>query len=173
MTIAPRSVMTQATTADVSTRAGSMLFALLLACVGCTPSSIVGQLSHDEDEREHLIMRARAMGESDETINKVIPPLTPQEAEVGSQQDSSCRSSYVWKNALTWTGSLLIAAAAGLTIGAAYATGNNNNNNTTNQIAFGVSAGTAATLGSGLVAIGGIVANGFSDRGCVSKMSTK
>lgn len=72
----------------------------------------------------------------------------------------------MWQNALTWTGSLLVAAAAGITVGGAYATGSNVDTNT--KIAFGVSAGTMAT-----VAIAGIIVSGFTDRGCVSKLSSK
>src|SRR5205823_1744539 len=87
-------------------------------------------------------------------------------------QDSSCRNSYMWKNALTWTGSILIAVAAGFTVGGAILAGNNTSNNT-GQIAFGVSAGTLATGGSGLVAVGGIIANGFVDRGCQSRIMAK
>ncbi len=155
-----------------SSRPGNALFvlALLAGAAGCTPSNIVGPLSHAEDERAHMLTRAWAAGVSAEILDEVDPPLTPQESELAREQDSSCRSSYEWKNAFTWTGSLLIAGAAGITIGSAYATGNSD---TANRIVFGVGAGTLATLGSGLVAIGGIIANGFSDRGCMSKMSAK
>jgi hypothetical protein len=142
-----------------------LLFAA--AAPACTPCRIIGPLSHSEDERDHLLLRARAVGTNDDLIDRVDPPLTPSEKNLAAQEDSSCRSSYVWKNALTWTGSLLIAGAAGVTVGSAYATGNNDN---TGKLIFGVSAGSLATLGSGLVAIGGILANGFSDRGCVTKM---
>ena len=78
-------------------------------------------------------------------------------------ESDSCRSSYLWKNGLTWTGSVFVAAGAGITIGGAYATGNND---TTGKVVYGVSAGTLAALGSLLVAIGGIVQQGFTDRGC-------
>jgi hypothetical protein len=43
----------------------------------------------------------------------------------------------------------------------------------TGKIAFGVSAGTLTTLGSGLVAVGGVIANGFTERGCVTKISVE
>ena len=76
----------------------------------------------------------------------------------------------MWKNGLTWTGSILIAVAAGFTIGGAYLASNSNN---TGQIAFGVSTGTLAAGGSALVAIGGIIANGFTDRGCQSRITAK
>jgi hypothetical protein len=150
---------------------GALLAAFLLTgAPGCTPSAIIGPLSHEQDERDHLVMRARVQGTSGELIDKVVPPLTPYEEDLAREQDSSCRSSYMWKNGLTWTGSLLIASAAGITVGGAYATGNNDS---TGKLAFGLSAGTLATLGSGLVAIGGIIANGFSDRGCQSRMAPK
>lgn len=159
-----------------STRRRNVVLGLLLlaGAAGCTPSNIVGPLSHVDEERDILLTRARAAGVSEETINKFIPPQTPEEAARGRAQDSSCRTSYMWKNALTWTGSILIAVAAGFTIGGAYLSGKNNtlteNTSNTGQIAFGVSAGTLATLGSGLVAVGGIIANGFTDRGCQSKI---
>ncbi len=100
---------------------------------------------------------------SAELINTVAPPLLPEEEQSIQKEDASCRSSYTWKNGLTWTGSILVAMAAGLTIGGAYATGLND---TTGKILFGVSAGSLAALGSGLVAVGGIVQQGFGDRGC-------
>jgi len=154
-----------------STPAIMSLFGLLVLAgtAGCTPSSIVGPLSHVDEERDVLLARARARGMSEETIDQVMPPQTTEEAALARTQDSSCRNSYMWKNALTWTGSVLIAAAAGFTIGGAYVTGTND---TTDKIAFGVSAGSLATLGSGLVAVGGIIANGFTDRGCQSKLKS-
>ncbi len=120
-----------------------------------------------------LLARARAAGASEETINRLIPPQTAAEAALARDQDSSCRNSYVWKNGLTWTGSILIAVAAGFTVGGAFLAGNNASSTNTGQIAFGVSAGTLATAGSGLVAVGGIVANGFVDRGCQSRIMPK
>jgi len=137
---------------------------------GCTPSIIIGPLAHQEEERNHLLMRARVAGMSADLVDKVAPPLTPGEEQLARDQDDSCRASYLWKNALTWTGSTLIATSAGLTIGGAYATGNND---TSGKVIFGVSAGTMAALGSGLVAIAGIIQGNFSDRGCVSKLTTK
>jgi hypothetical protein len=114
--------------------------------------------------------RARNSGMSTELLEKVMPPLTSEERILADGQDHSCRSSYKWKDGLTWTGSGMIAAAAGLTIGGAYAT---SANDMTGKLAFGVSAGTMATLGSGLVALGGIVQERFSDRGCVTKVTVK
>jgi hypothetical protein len=158
------------TSSSLARRALYILFSLLLAGPGCTPSHIVGPLSHSEDEREHLLTRAQVAGVSGDIVGRAFPPLTAEELDQAREQDSSCRSSYMWKNALTWTGSILIAVAAGITIGSAYATGNSDN---TSKIAFGVSVGTLATFGAGLVAIGGIIGNGFTDRGCVSKISFK
>ncbi len=145
---------------------------LVVGAAGCSPSNIMGPLAHEEDEREHLMMRAEATGSTSDLqlIDRVVPQLTPSEHALADEQTSSCRSSYMWKNALTWTGSLLIAGAAGFTIGGAYVTGNDDN---TGKIAAGVSAASLATLGGGLVAIGGIIANGFTDRGCVSKISAR
>ena len=34
---------------------------------GCTPSNIIGPLAHQEEERNHLLMRARAAGMSAES----------------------------------------------------------------------------------------------------------
>ncbi len=118
--------------------------------------------------------RTRAAGKSTEVVESVFPPPTPEEESLARVQNSRCRSTYLWKNGLTWTGSAMIAIAAGVTIVGAFATGNNNSNNdATRAIVFGVSAGTLATLGSGLVAIGGIVQQTFSDHGCVPRMSVK
>lgn len=72
----------------------------------------------------------------------------------------------MWKNGLTWTGSALVGIAAGVTIGAAYATSNNDTNG---KLVFGVSAGTMAALGGVFVAVGGIMQQRFTDRGCTSK----
>jgi hypothetical protein len=82
------------------------------------------------------------------------------------KENESCRASYIWKNAFTWTGGVLVAIAAGVTIGGAYATGNND---TTGKIIFGVSAGTLAALGGVLGIVGGIIHSNFTDRGCVLK----
>jgi hypothetical protein len=82
-------------------------------------------------------------------------PLLPEEEHSLQEENRSCRSSYLWKNGLTWTGSIFVAVAAELTVGGAYATGLND---TTGKILFGVSAGSLAALGSGLVAVGGILA---------------
>ena len=82
------------------------------------------------------------------------------------EQTDSCRVSYLWKNALTWTGGALVGVAAASTIVGAVATGTSDSNS---KIAFGVSAGTLAAVGIVLQVIGGIIQVNFSDRGCVVK----
>jgi hypothetical protein len=143
---------------------------VLTGAIGCSPATIIGPLAHQQEERDHLLLRARKSEMSPQLLEKVFPPLTPDEKSLADEQDHSCRSSYVWKNGLTWTGSGLIATSAGLTIGGAYAT---SNNDTTAKIAFGVSAGTMAALGGGLVAIGALIQERFTDRGCVTKVTVK
>lgn len=123
----------------------------------------MGPLQQEAEERERVAARARKSGVSDEMLTAVAPPLTPEEMEARKAENRSCRSSYMWKNGMTWTGSILVAVAAGITIGGAYATGNDD---ASGKIIFGVSAGSLAALGTGLVAIGGIVQTGFTDRGC-------
>jgi len=166
--------MSQAFTTSKKKLSRSALLGLsvLAGAAGCTPSYIVGPLSHVDEERDVLLARARAAGTSEQTINAFIPLQSTQEGAIAREQDASCRNSYMWKNGLTWTGSILIAAAAGFTIGSAFLASNKSTSNT-GEIAFGVSAGTLATAGSGLVAIGGIIANGFIDRGCQSKITTR
>jgi hypothetical protein len=141
---------------------------LLLAfgsAVGCSPSTIIGPLRHQQEERGYLLRRAREAGVTTNLLEKVFPPLTNDEAILADEQDGSCQSSYIRKNASLWTGSGLVAASAGLTIGGAYSTDS--------KLAFGVSAGTMAAVGSGLVAIGGIIQQRFSDRGCVTRLHVK
>jgi osmoprotectant transport system ATP-binding protein len=77
-------------------------------------------------------------------LNVVAPPLTPAELQALDRENTSCRTSYLWKNALTWTGGTLVAIAAGVTIGGAYATAIND---AASKLAFGVSAGSLAALG--------------------------
>jgi hypothetical protein len=73
----------------------------------------------------------------------------------------------MWKNGLTWTGSILVAAAGGISLGyAAGASSTTGTIATTDKVIFGVSVGSLATLGSVLVAVGGLVQTGFTDRGC-------
>jgi hypothetical protein len=139
------------------------LLLVVVAASGCVPSSVIGPLQHERDEREKLLIRSRASGVPDQVLNTVVPPLTPEEEQSVQAETQSCRSSYLWKSALTWTGGAFVAAGAGLTIGAAYAT---NTNDTDPKLAYGVSAGSLAALGSILVAVGGIVQQHFSDRGC-------
>jgi hypothetical protein len=149
---------------------GLLVLPLALATVaGCAPSTIVGPLSHEQEEREHLLDRARTAGLPTDLLEKVVPPLTPEEMRTQQEQDSSCRASYVWKNGLTYTGSGLVAAAAGITIGGAYATGNSDET----KAIFGVTGGTMALFGTILVAVGGILQNSYTDRGCVTRLSTK
>lgn len=135
---------------------------LLAAASGCVPSSVIGPLQHERDEREKLLTRSRQSGVSEQLLNTVVPPLTTEEVQSMKGQDSSCRTSYLWKNGLTWTGSILVAVAAGVTVGGAAA----GLSDKTGQIAFGVSAGSLAALGSAFVAVGGIIQGGFTDRGC-------
>ena len=96
---------------------------------------------------------------SQDLLDTVVPPLTSEELQAIKGQDDSCRASYLWKNGLTWTGSFMVAGAAGVTIGSAYVPD-------ASKILLGASAGSLAALGSALVAIGGIVQGGFTDRGC-------
>jgi hypothetical protein len=148
------------------------LLLLVSAAPGCVPSSVIGPLQREQDERDKLLTRwvnradrapSRSPAVPAELLDAVFPPPTPEEVQLSQKQNSSCRSSYLWKNGLTWTGSIFVATAAGITVGGAYATGNND---TTGKLLFGVSAGSLAALGSGLVALGGIVQQGFTDRGC-------
>lgn len=139
-------------------------FLLVVAtAAGCVPSKVMGPLQQEQEEREKVVTRARRSGVSEEMLTAVAPPLTPEELEAVKKENSSCRSSYMWKNGMTWTGSVFVAVAAGITIGGAYATGNDD---ASGKIIFGVSAGSLAALGAGLVAVGGIVQTGFTDRGC-------
>jgi hypothetical protein len=99
-----------------------------------------------------------------EVLNAVVPPLTPAEEQQVEDQTDSCRASYLWKNGLTWTGGALVGIAAASTIAAALATGNSD---TTGKIAFGISAGTLAALGTIFQVIAGVIQVDFADRGCV------
>ena len=101
------------------------LLLVLASAVGCAPSLIVGPLTHQQEERDHLLKRARQAGMSTDLLDRVLPPLTPEEKSLADEQDHSCRSSYLRKDGFTWIGSGLVAAAAGITIGGAYATSNN------------------------------------------------
>jgi len=152
--------------AEKLNRHGRLAVLLVLASTpGCVASNIVGPLSHQREERTQLRDRASAAGTSVEVLDTVFLPLTPEEEQRAHAEDASCRSSYMWKNGFTWSGSALVGVAAGITIGAAYAT---SNNDTSGKVIFGVSAGTMAALGSVFVAIGGIVQQRFTDRGCTS-----
>jgi hypothetical protein len=144
-------------------RGATGLLLVLAAASGCTPSSVIGPLQHERDDRDKLLTRSRQSGVSEQLLNTVVPPLTSEEYQSIQKETDSCRARYLWKNGLTWTGSVFVAVAAGITVGGAYATGNND---TTGKLAFGVSAGSLAALGSGLVAIGGIIQQGFTDKGC-------
>jgi hypothetical protein len=135
----------------------------LAVASGCVPSRVIGPLQHEREEQEKLLTRARRSGVSEEVVKVVFSPLTPEEVQTSHAENDSCRSSYLWKNGLTWTGSIFVSVAAGATIAAAYATGNND---TTPKLVYGVSAASLAALGSILVALGGIIQQGFTDRGC-------
>ena len=147
----------------MSFRTAAGLLMILAAAPGCLPSSVIGPLEHEREEREKVVVRARQSGVSEAVLDTVVPPLTTEEVQSMKAQDASCRSSYMWKNGLTWTGSILVAVAAGVTIGGAYASGIND---TAEKLLFGVSAGSLAALGSAFVAVGGIIQGGFTDRGC-------
>jgi hypothetical protein len=142
-------------------RAAGLLAALAVA-PGCVPSSVIGPLQHERDERDTLLQRSRHAGGSEALLDALAPPLTAAELQAIPGEDASCRSSYVWKKGLTWTGGVFVAVAAGMTIGAAYAVGNND---TTPKV-LGVSAGTLAAFGSILVVVGAAIQQGFTDRGC-------
>jgi len=150
-------------TATIKTRGMFAVMVVLASAPGCCPSTIIGPLSHQRQERDQLHERAIAAGKPVEILDGVFLPLTPEEEQRAGDQDGSCRSSYMWKNGLTWTGSVLVGLAAGLTIGAAYSSSD------TSKVVFGVSAGTMAALGSALVAVGGILQQRFTDRGCTSR----
>ena len=148
----------------MDSRVAIAFLAMLVPAPGCVPSSVMGPLQHERDERDTLLVRARRAGISDDVANTVAPPLTAEETQATQGQNHSCQSYYLWKNGLTWTGGVFVAVAGGFTIGAAYSTQNKSDTNTT--IAYGVSAGLLAALGSILVAVGGIVQQEFTDRGC-------
>jgi hypothetical protein len=143
-----------------------LLFAVATA-PGCTPSSVMGPLQRQADERELILNRSRGSSLSVEVLNVVAPPLTAEEVNNIQRENESCRRAYMWKNALSWTGGVFVAVAAGVTIGGAYATGNND---TTGKLVFGVSAASLAALGGVLGVVGGIIHQSyFTDRGCVVK----
>ncbi len=150
-------------------KAGGMALAVVLVA-GCAPWNVVGPLRREEDERERLLVRARASGVSLEVLNAMVPPLSAVEEQIMSAQDSSCRASYLWKNGLTWTGGSLVGIAAGSTILGGIATGNSD---TYEKIAFGISGGTLAALGSILEVVAGILQIDFSDRGCFVRESRR
>jgi hypothetical protein len=139
---------------------------LLVTAPGCTPASVFGPLQRQQDEREQIVNRSRGRNLSIEVLDVIAPPLTPDEVRAVQSENESCRASYMWKNAFTWTGGVLVAIAAGVTISGALATGNND---TTGKIVFGVSAGSLAALGGVLGVVGGIIHSNFTDRGCVLK----
>lgn len=136
----------------------------LVSTSGCVPAEVVGALRHEEDERQRLLIRARASGVSMEVLNAIVPPLTLEEEREMQVQDSSCRASYLWKNGFNWTGGGLVAVAAGSTIVGGIATGTDTN---WAKIVFGVSAGTLAALGGIFEVVAGVIQTNFADRGCV------
>jgi hypothetical protein len=135
----------------------------LVTASGCATSHVIGPLRHELDERDRLVMRARASGVPPDMLNAVVPRLTYAEEQTMQEETESCRASYIWKNGLMWTGAALVAVAAGSTIVGALATGNSD---TTSKIAFGISAGTLAASGTILQVVAGIIQVSFSDRGC-------
>ena len=146
-----------------------MALAVVLVAA-CAPWNVVGPLRREEDERERLLARARASGQALEVLNAMVPPLSPEEEQMISAQDGSCRASYLWKNALTWTGGSMVGVAAGSTILGGIATGNSDSNA---KIAFGISGGTLAALGGILEVVAGILQIDFSDRGCFVRESRR
>jgi hypothetical protein len=149
----------------MTSRTAMIPWVVALATVpGCVPSHVVGPLRHERDEREELVKRARSSGASMEVLNAVVPPLTPEEEQQVEEETDSCRASYLWKNGLTWTGGALVGIAAASTIAGALATGTSD---TTGKIAFGISAGTLAALGTIFQVIAGVIQVDFADRGCV------
>jgi hypothetical protein len=150
-------------------KASAMALAAVLVA-GCVPSNVVGPLRRAEDERERLLVRARASGVSLNFLNAMVAPLSSKEEQEMSEQDNSCRISYLWKNGLTWTGGTFVGIAAGSTILGGIATRNSNPNA---QIAFGVSGGSLAALGGILQVVAGILQIGFSDRGCFVRESIR
>jgi len=51
------------------------------------PSLIVGPLTHQQEERDHLLNRARRAGMSTDLLDRVLPPLTPEEKNLADEQD--------------------------------------------------------------------------------------
>jgi hypothetical protein len=133
---------------------------------GCSPCSVFGPLQIQRDERELVLARFRGSRFPVELANVIAPPLTAAELGAVDRQNGSCRTLYMWKNALTWTGTILVVIAAGVTIGGAYATAIDD---FASKIAFGVSAGSLATLGGVLEVLGDVVHQSFTERGCIVK----
>jgi hypothetical protein len=142
------------------------LLLILVSAPACTPGKVFGPLQFQSDQRDELMRRAQGSGVAVELLNVIAPPLTHEELQAIAQQNGACRTAYMWKSALTWTGGVLVAVAAGVTIGGAYATGIND---VTGKIVFGVSAGSLATLGGVFGVIGDIIHQYFTDWGCVVK----
>ena len=155
--------MRRASTRRMPIKTALVPLVLVAAVSGCATSRVIGPLQHEDEERSQLLLRARRAGVSPEVLTAVQPPLTEEELQTMRSQTDSCRSSYVWKGVLTWTGGALVAAAAALTVGGAYASSITNK---TDQILFGISSGTLAALGGVLGIGGGIVDQGFVDRRC-------
>lgn len=148
--------------------AASLAFALAAATsTGCTPCSVFGPLQHQKDEREQLLSRAREATLPVEVVNVIAPPLTRAEREAVDRENASCRASYLWKNALSWSGAVLVVAASGVVIaGGAYS---EEFDHLAGTLAFGLSAGGLATLGGLLGLAGGMIHQSFTERGCVLK----
>jgi hypothetical protein len=144
-----------------------VLVLVTVTASGCTPCSVFGPLQHQRDERDQILLRARGSSLPPEILNVVAPPLTPIELQTVDRENQSCRTTYMWKNALTWTGAVLVVLASGVVmVGGAYAT---TFNDVTGKIAFGLSAGGLAALGGIFGIVGGIAHQSFTERGCVVK----
>ena len=141
------------------------MLALVIA-PGCTPCRVFGPSQRQLDERQEILNRARGAPVPVEVLNVLAPSLTRDELEAVRQENASCRASYLWKSGFNWTGGALVGIAAGVTIGGAYATALSD---ATIKVAFGVSAGSLAALGAIFEAIGGLVQQSYTDRGCVMR----
>ena len=56
---------------------------MLASAAGCMPSTIIGPLSHQEEERDHILLRSQRAGMSKDLFEKVLPPLDDDLARTG------------------------------------------------------------------------------------------
>jgi hypothetical protein len=70
---------------------GALLLVLGTASA-CTPSSVIGPLQHESDERDKMLVRAKNAGVSEELISTVAPPLTVDEEKGMFRETTSCRA---------------------------------------------------------------------------------